>query len=168
MSQLSLYRLHFPAHYYYWKYYCYCYDDVGLCVFVRWLYRWSSSYPAASGWHLKFVRQQLNFLVFSQGRDWQLTLDFRSKRSFVRKFVWTRVSLSSLSLSLPLSLSGRGRLRAVLPATLEMAVSIKYHFQFPCFMIPPLLSTNNPGPPTLSWRWLITLVSPYIETFTWK
>lgn len=31
----------------------------------------------------------------------------------------------------------------------EMAVSIKYHFQFPCFMIPGLLSTNNapPAPP---------------------
>lgn len=29
----------------------------------------------------------------------------------------------------------------------EMAVSIKYHFQFPCFMIPGLLSTNNPPIP---------------------
>lgn len=46
----------------------------------------------------------------------------------------------------------------------EMAVSIKYHFQFPCFMIPGLLSTNNPpsaGPPTLSWGRLITLVASY-------
>lgn len=46
----------------------------------------------------------------------------------------------------------------------EMAVSIKYHFQFPCFMIPRLLSTNNPpsaGPPTLSWGRLITLVAFY-------
>lgn len=54
----------------------------------------------------------------------------------------------------------------------EMAVSIKYHFQFPCFMIPGLLSTNNAppppraptasaGPPTLSWRRLITLVASY-------
>lgn len=34
---------------------------------------------------------------------------------------------------------GTRRCRAV-----EMAVSIKYHFQFPCFMIPRLLSTNNP------------------------
>lgn len=49
-------------------------------------------------------------------------------------------------------------------AQVEMAVSIKYHFQFPCFMIPRLLSTNNPpsaGPPTLSWRRLITLVASY-------
>lgn len=51
-----------------------------------------------------------------------------------------------------------------LQRALEMAVSIKYHFQFPCFMIPGLLSTNNPpsaGPPTLSWGRLITLVASY-------
>lgn len=56
--------------------------------------------------------------------------------------------------------NGGTRLRSAV----EMAVSIKYHFQFPCFMIPGLLSTNNPpsaGPPTLSWGRLITLVASY-------
>lgn len=56
----------------------------------------------------------------------------------------------------------------------EMAVSIKYHFQFPCFMIPGLLSTNNlPQPPQqallpcLEEDWL-HLSSPIKKTFTWK
>lgn len=56
----------------------------------------------------------------------------------------------------------------MLDCAVEMAVSIKYHFQFPCFMISGLLSTNNSRPPTLSGGRLITPVSSYQKTFTWK
>lgn len=41
---------------------------------------------------------------------------------------------------------GGGVGTGALAAPVEMAVSIKYHFQFPCFMILGLLSTNNPSP----------------------
>lgn len=111
---------------------------------------------------LTFKKFVTSFLAPSscQRRDWQLT----------RSTVWEEICLDcSFSISHAHSLSvGGGQVVHSLPCALEMAVSIKYHFQFPCFMIPQLLSTNNAGPPTLSRRWLITLVSSYIKTFTWK
>lgn len=99
--------------------------------------------------------------------DWQVTHCLGSGGGFEKKFA--RWVLSSPSVHLRLvrwpgmwESGGDGGTR--LRRAVEMAVSIKYHFQFPCFMIPGLLSTNNPpsaGPPTLSWRRLITLVASH-------
>lgn len=48
----------------------------------------------------------------------------------------------------------------------KMAVSIKYHFQFPPFSGPPWLNSNNPSPPTCSGGRLMTPVSPDTPPFT--
>lgn len=98
--------------------------------------------------------------------DWQLALQVLAG-GFERKFALASSFLPSLHLRQARwpgvwERCGNGGTR--LRSAVEMAVSIKYHFQFPCFMIPGLLSTNNPpsaGPPTLSWGRLITLVASY-------
>lgn len=127
---------------------------------------------ASMRWHFEIYfsqRKTFPFLSLSQRCALRLTgCSPGSREGFERKFAPASSFLPSLHLRQarwPGAWERRddgegGRLcRAV-----EMAVSIKYHFQFPCFMIPGLLSTNNPpsaGPPTLSWGRLITLVASY-------
>lgn len=98
--------------------------------------------------------------------DWQLALRVLEE-GLKGKFALASSFLPSLHLRQarwPGMWERRGDGGTRLRHAVEMAVSIKYHFQFPCFMIPGLLSTNNPpsaGPPTLSWGRLITLVTSY-------
>lgn len=119
-------------------------------------------------WNLFFSVQTFACLSLSQRCALRLTgRSLGSRGGFERKFA----SASSFvpfhhlrQARWPGMWESRGHGGTRLRRTVEMAVSIKYHFQFPCFMIPRLLSTNNPrsaGPPTLSWRRLITLVASY-------
>lgn len=122
-------------------------------------------------WHFEtYFSQRKTFPSLSLSQRCALRLTACSPGSrggFERKFAPASSFLPSLHLRQarwPGVWERRGDGGTRLRRAVEMAVSIKYHFQFPCFMIPGLLSTNNPpsaGPPTLSWGRLITLVASY-------
>lgn len=122
-------------------------------------------------WHFEIyfsLRKTFPCLSLSQCCALRLTgRSLGSRGGFERKFASASSFLPSLHLRQarwPGMWESHGDGGTRLRRAVEMAVSIKYHFQFPCFMIPGLLSTNNPpsaGPPTLSWRRLITLVASY-------
>lgn len=122
-------------------------------------------------WHFEIyfsLRRTFPCLSLSQHCALRLTACSPGSRGgFERKFAPASSFLPSLHLlqaRWPGVWERRGDGGTRLHRAVEMAVSIKYHFQFPCFMIPGLLSTNNPpsaGPPTLSWGRLITLVASY-------
>lgn len=122
-------------------------------------------------WHFEIyfsLRKTFPCLSLSQCCALRLTgCSLGSTGWFERKFASASSFLPSLHLQKarwPGMWESHGEGGTRLCHAMEMAVSIKYHFQFPCFMIPGLLTTNNPpsaGPPTLSWRRLITLVASY-------